>query len=41
MCIRRGEHAELFAEALAWAEANMQLRGSDRDRLALERLGVW
>jgi hypothetical protein len=41
MCIRRGEHADLFAEALAWAEANMQLRGSDRDRLALERLGVW
>jgi hypothetical protein len=41
MCIRRSEHAAIFEETLAWAEANMQLRGSDRDRLTLERIGVW
>jgi hypothetical protein len=41
MMIRRGEHAAVFETTLAWAERNMHLRGSDRDRAALERLGAW
>jgi len=35
------EQKALHAEALTWAETNMQLRGLDRDRLALETVGAW
>ena len=31
----------IYREALDWAEANMHLRGLDRDRAILESLGVW
>lgn len=35
------EQREVYREVDAWAEANPHLRGLDRDRLALETLGVW
>jgi hypothetical protein len=39
--IMSDENHAIHKQALAWAESNMQLRGLDRDRLALESLGVW
>jgi hypothetical protein len=35
------EQRAIHKEVLTWAESNMQLRGLDRDRLALESLGAW
>jgi hypothetical protein len=35
------EQRACHKRVLAWAEANMHLRGLDRDRLALERIGAW
>jgi hypothetical protein len=35
------EFRPIYREALDWAESNMQLRGLDRDRLALETMGAW
>ena len=41
LMIMSDENIAIHREALIWAESNMQLRGLDRDRLALESMGVW
>lgn len=34
-------HMPIYREALAWADDHPELRGLDRDRAVLERLGAW
>lgn len=41
MMFMSGEQRTVMNEVVAWCDANKHLRFADRDRAALETLGVW